>query len=52
MNLLLQWHQVILVKLVKIVFTVGIAPIGKSLLRETHQSLRESLQVYHILVLL
>jgi hypothetical protein len=52
MNLLLQWHQVILVKLVKVVFTVGITPVGKSLLRETHQSLRESLQVYHILVLL
>jgi hypothetical protein len=52
MNLLLQWHQVILVKLVKVVFTVGITPVGKSLLRETHQSLRESLQVYYILVLL
>jgi hypothetical protein len=36
MNLLLQWHQVILVKLVKVVFTVGITSVGKSLLRETH----------------
>jgi hypothetical protein len=51
-NLLLQWHQVVLVKFVKVVFSVGISPVGKSLLGETHQSLRESLQVYHVLVLL
>ena len=51
MNLLLQGHQVLLVKLVKVVFIVRITSVGERLLRETNQSLGESLKAYQILVL-
>lgn len=50
-GLILQWHQVLLIEAVQIVLSVHITAVRKGLFRETGQGLRESFQVYHVLVL-